>query len=249
MVKKLNSSILKPLRGKRTPYNVSIDWATAVNTQGLPERYYGCRFENGRLVGVGGSFQGDVPTQMAIALNLFKSELRQAFYEAGIYSMGLVFQEAIKNAPFWDPARKYRPRKEGVHLQESAELTIGAFENTVIGYVSPILGPDRIAKVNTSEIVIEAPKKYTNRKLAINISFYRLRPPGRNKKSSYFDVALYMHEKLKYLENAINFHDPEGLINEKMREWIADHGTRKSANQAMEYLNKFRKGTKTIGWW
>lgn len=212
------------------PLNVS--HAIVLNAKGMPEMIYGGVFKKGRMGGLSGAIKADIPTGMNMALNMFKKDLRQALFDAGVMAMFDVLKLSVQYAPFWDPSVTPRPEKEGIHLQETAKLVVGETGHIIIGYVKNVLGPARVNPVNESELGFDKPEKYTGRALTLNITFYRLSP------RTGFDVALYMHEITKYLENAFDSENPAEKVRASMKLWIKNEAkNRYQANQALKHLN------------
>jgi hypothetical protein len=110
---------------------------------------------------------------------------------------------------------------------------MGTYEGKVLGYVSNILGPDRESPVVEDEIYMEDLGEFTGRSLTLNVSFYRLSP------LTGFDVAIWMHEKTKFLEESLYNVRPEQIIDKEMSKWIRKNAkTTYQSRKALEHLER-----------
>lgn len=121
------------------------------------------------------------------------------------------YKDAVTSAPFWDPARKYRPHSEGIHLQESGKLYRG---DKLIGKVTNILGPNRMAPVSDDEMVYIKNIPRSGRKFHWYVTFTRERAyKTKGGEDRYYNIAALIHEYpestgYKWLSNLIKAKKP-----------------------------------------
>jgi hypothetical protein len=234
---------------------MDVAWATGsyllsatARPGGEAVRLAGGKYEDGKLGGIEGTIKATLPQALTTILNRFLKDVGQVVFRAGAEAMYAVLQEAVENAPFWDKKVKWRPKDEGIHLQESGTLYYGMGEDKIIAKVENILGTERDGEVSRDEVV-KTPAYATivnnpnikHREIPFWVGFYRINP------RTGWDVALVRHEDLnhprsKYLEKAFQQIRPDELVTVALSNYVKSIGLKQSEERkAMALVAKSLK--------